>query len=80
MDATKFILKSRTILGIVIAAVPTILGLFGVDASQEDVKTLTDSVFAVIESFSEIITLGGLALAAYGRIRATKTLTVAKPE
>lgn len=78
MDATKFILKSKTILGIVIAAVPAVLGLFGVDATQADVKTITDSVFGIIEQFNGIITLGGLALAAYGRIKATTSLTVTK--
>jgi hypothetical protein len=78
MEISKFILKSKTILGIVIAAVPAVLGLFGVEASQADVQTITDSVFGIIEKFEGIITLGGLALATYGRIKATGPLTVAK--
>jgi hypothetical protein len=78
MSATKFILKSKTILGIVIAAVPAVLGLFGIEAVQADVQTIADSVFGIIEKFEGIITLGGLALATYGRIKADKALTITK--
>ena len=61
----KSALKSKTIWGIVIAAMPVVAGLLGVSFSDAETQQLTES----------FITIFGLAVAAYGRAVATGPLT-----
>lgn len=72
---TKSIFASKTIWGIIISALPTILGLFGLHVA--DTGAFTDDVGKNIE---EITTLAGAALAAYGRVKATSALVVKAPK
>jgi len=63
------ILTSKTIIGVVIAAIPTILGFFGFKVG--DIAVFTDVTTVAVDS---VITLVGSALAVYGRIVAVKGL------
>lgn len=71
---TKNILASKTIWGVVIAALPTLLSLLGYKVS--DVAAFTSGAEDAINS---IITLAGSAVAVWGRITATKNLVVKNP-
>lgn len=64
MQQSRFFLKSKTIQGILVTAIPLLMKLFGLEWSEE----LTADVAAIIDS---AIGLGGLAWATYGRFRAT---------
>ena len=70
---TKNLLQSKTIWGIIIAALPTVLGLFGLEVS--DVGAFTEGASALVD---DGVTLAGSLLAIYGRIVATKALIVKK--
>lgn len=70
---TKSLFASKTIIGVVIAALPTILGLFGFQVS--DVAAFTAGSEDAVNS---VMTLVGSALAVYGRAKATAKLVVKK--
>jgi hypothetical protein len=61
----------KTYLGILVAALPTIAGLFGYNVSVEGSTELVDLLGSAIVELEELITAGGLLFAAYGR-RVTK--------
>lgn len=69
---TKFILKSKTVVGVAIGFVPTLMALIGVDWSAEqtqEIKVLIDAG----------ITLAGAGIAIWGRYSAAndnRTITV----
>lgn len=63
----KFVLKSKTIIGLLVASGVMWAPQFGVDFSQED----GDFIMA---NLNEIIATGGLALAAFGRFVADSKL------
>ncbi len=63
------ILKSKTIWGVLIAAIPTLLGFFGLQVG--DIGVFTDLANNAVDS---LVTLAGSALAVYGRIVAVKGL------
>lgn len=65
----KFILKSRTIIGILIAILPQFGVLFGFTFTQDDAAFITDQVDAIFAA-------GGGILAIYGRIRAEGKIRV----
>ena len=71
---TKSILQSKTIWGIAIAALPTLLSLFGL--SVTDVAAFSAGATEIVDA---LITLAGSAVAVWGRIAATKNLVVKKP-
>lgn len=71
---TKNILQSKTVWGIVIAALPTLLALCGYKVS--DVAAFTSGAEDAINS---IVTLAGSAVAIWGRITATKNLVIKAP-
>lgn len=64
---TKSPLGSLTIGGVLVAILPTILGVFGVDLDADTASALAHTVDLGL-------TFGGAALAIYGRIRATKRI------
>ncbi len=66
----KFFLASRTIQGILLAAIPTVCQLFGWDWSEDD----TNALGGVLE---HVITGVGLVWAFIGRWRADKPLKAA---
>lgn len=70
---TKNLLQSKTLWGVIIAAAPTILGLFGLQVS--DVGTFGANASGLVD---DGITLFGSVLAIYGRFKATKALVVKK--
>lgn len=70
---TKSLLASKTLWGVVIAALPSILGLFGKQVS--DVAAFTAGSEALVD---QVIALVGSALAIYGRFKATTALVVKK--
>ena len=65
----KWFAKSKTIWGLAIAGISTILPFFGIGISAEEVSTLN-------VSFDTIGQLIGLLIALYGRIKATGGLTL----
>ena len=71
---TKSVFASKTVWGIAIAALPTLLGLLGYKVS--DVAAFTSGAEDAINS---IITLVGSAVAIWGRIVATKNLVIKNP-
>ncbi len=73
MNAKSF-LASKTLWGVLVAALPAILGLFGLHIT--DVGTFTA---AVQQNVDEITTLAGSAFAVYGRVKATANLVVKTP-
>ena len=64
---TKFVLKSKTIWGVIIAAVPTILAQFGVDVGSTEL--INGWANEIIEAF-------GSLLAIYGRFVADTAVHV----
>lgn len=68
---TKSFLASKTIWGVLVAALPAIIGLFGLHIT--DVGTFTAGAQ---QNVDEITTLVGSALAVYGRLKATAILVV----
>lgn len=71
---TKSIFASKTVWGIVIAALPTVLGLFKLHVT--DVAAFTQGATEIADA---VMALGGSALAIYGRYTATKNLVVKNP-
>ena len=71
---TKSFLTSKTLWGILLATLPTILGFFGYHIT--DLGTFTAEAQAVVD---QVTTLGGGALAVYGRVKATAALVVKNP-
>ena len=70
---TKSILSSKTIWGVVVAALPTIATMLGYKIA--DASAFTANASQIVDG---LLTLGGSALAIYGRIKATASL-VSKP-
>jgi len=56
----KFFLKSKTIIGVVVTILPTLLPILGVSFSTEDAQLISSMGDAVIQAF-------GAILAVYGR-------------
>lgn len=71
---TKSVFASKTIWGVVIAALPTVLALVGYKVS--DVAAFTSGAEEIVGA---IVTLAGSAVAIWGRISATKALVVKNP-
>jgi uncharacterized lipoprotein NlpE involved in copper resistance len=67
MDQTKSPLQSRTIIGVLIALIPTILKIFGIDLGADSASTVAQAVELGFE-------FGGSVLAIYGRWQATKRI------
>lgn len=70
---TKSILASKTLWGVLIAALPTVLGLFGLHVT--DAAQFTADAGQIVD---QVITLAGSVLAVYGRVKATAALVVKK--
>lgn len=60
---TKKAYESKTIWGALIAALPAVLALLGVDISPEDAT-------ALVGSAEQLVTIFGVVLAIYGRVKA----------
>lgn len=73
MPESKSFLQSKTFLGLAVALLPTILGLFGLHISDA-----AGFAAGAQESVDAIVTLVGGAVAAYGRVKATASLVVKK--
>jgi len=69
----KFFLKSKTIIGVIVGILPSILPQLGVSFSVEDGQLINDFVDLTIE-------VVGAALAIYGRFVAEEPLTVKKEQ
>lgn len=69
---TKSILQSKTVWGAIVAALPALLRILGLD-------TLPGFDEAAGDLATQITTLAGAALAVYGRLKATKQLVVKTP-
>jgi len=67
----KSVFTSKTILGVVVAAIPSVLALFGIKV----LPGFSEASSLLIES---LMTFGGSAVAIWGRIVATKKLVVLK--
>lgn len=65
----KIFLKSKTILGIVFSALPTLLPALGFSYSVDDAQLVSSTVDALIQA-------GGLVFAVYGRLVAKNSLTI----
>lgn len=72
MFATKNFLKSKTIWG----AVAAILGQF-IGLGADDVSNVTNYGVQAVDAISTLITIGGALFAIYGRVHATKEITIA---
>lgn len=71
---TKSLLASKTLWGVLIAALPTLANALGYKIA--DAASFTSGATELVDA---VITLVGSALAVYGRVRATASL-VAKKE
>lgn len=67
--SSKVFLKSKTVWGVIIMALPQLLPLFGVDFSADDASALNADMQAIVAA------VGGL-LALWGRVSAKARLTV----
>jgi len=65
----KWFLKSKTVLGVILSVLPTLLPLFGVSFSVEDGQLLTASSDSLIQ-------FAGAMLALYGRFKASDVVTI----
>lgn len=65
----KFFAKSKTIWGLIIAALPQLALLFGFDFSDQDASELNDLVL-------QLVSVAGLIWAAIGRFKAKNNLTL----
>lgn len=67
----KFFLRSKTIIGGLIAALPSIItaisSLLGIDLPQAELETIGADIMTVLDSLNEII---GLAFVVVGRMEA----------
>lgn len=70
----KSLFASKTLWGILIAALPTVLGLFHLHIT--DVATFTQNATDIVDS---VLTLAGSVLAVWGRVTATKSLVIKQP-
>ena len=61
----------KTYIGIAVAALPTVLGIFGYNVSVEGAAELGGLIGTVLENVEAVIVSGGALLAIYGR-RVTK--------
>lgn len=68
MDS-KWFVKSKTVIGIVIAALPTMLPLIGVAFSADDTHLVNQFVDGAFQLF-------GLGFAIYGRFVSTQPITL----
>jgi hypothetical protein len=71
---TKSLFASKTLWGVLIAALPTVLGLFKLHIT--DVAAFTAGAQEIVDT---VLTLSGLIFAAYGRVTATASLVVKTP-
>lgn len=69
---SKFLLKSKTIQGILLAVIGSALRGVGVEISNE---TLGVAQLEIINLFPEMMSFIGLALAGYGRFKASGGVT-----
>ena len=74
MNDVKSLFASRTLWGVVISIIPTVLGLFHYHIT--DAAAFASGAQDVVDT---VITLSGAVLAAYGRIKATAALVVKNP-
>jgi hypothetical protein len=73
---SKFILKSMTIWGLIIAVLPSLAKLLGYDMSPDEAQAVAgagDSLLSHVEGIMEAV---GIVLAAWGRVRASSALSV----
>lgn len=69
MMKSKAFLASKTIWGLIVAALPTLAPLIGLNLTADDASMLGSHVDAVLQAV-------GFALALYGRVKADKPLSV----
>lgn len=65
----KFFLKSKTILGVIISTLPTLLPIAGVSFSPEDGQLLMGGLDYIVQA-------AGALMAIYGRFTATDKVTL----
>ena len=70
---TKSVLKSTTVRGALIMLLPTVLKLFGVEISQEEIDLLGQNLDVLVEAVTALV---GFVVAIYGRWNATKPLSL----
>ena len=63
----SFLNGKKTYLGIIVAALPTVAGLFGYNVTVEGATELTGILGTLLENVEGLIQTGGLLLAWYGR-------------
>lgn len=68
---SKAAVKSLGVMGPVVAMLVIGLGMFGIDISG-DVAGLPEKIAGVVDS---VITIAGIVLGIYGRVRATKEIS-----
>jgi len=68
---TKHLFESKTIWGLVIAAIPTVAGMFGYSVSEG----FAESAQGLVDGGVQLV---GLAIAFWGRLVATKGLVIKK--
>lgn len=69
MTTDKFLLKSKTIIGILLTAFVALAPQFGINFTADDSALISQSVDAIIQAVT-------LTFAAYGRIAAKDKVTV----
>lgn len=68
-NSSKFILKSKTIIGALVAAAPALAVIFGVTFTEDDSALVSNAADALIQVI-------GAAYAIYGRIVAEESVRV----
>lgn len=74
MTTAKFVLKSKTIIGAVLVAVPLVFQLFGAaPPEQATLQQAGDSLVTLIEAGAQ---LAGIIMVVWGRLTAKQSLKV----
>ena len=73
MDQTKFVLKSRGVLGALVAILAGLLPLLNVAVRPEELQDLSNQVLEVVSS---VLALVGGVTALIGRLKANTKLTL----
>jgi hypothetical protein len=73
---SKFFLKSMTIWGLIIAAVPTLAKFLGYDMAPDEAQAVAQAGESLLAHVDGLIEAVGIVLAAWGRVRASGNLTM----
>ena len=80
MDGIKNMLMSKTVWAGIIAALASLLKLFGYELDSDTQNLLMANIMGVATNLLDLVTLAAGLFAVYGRVKATKKLQVKAPK